>query len=166
MDQNSYQYLLSDRIWKKLGCEHSASVWIDVLGTAVPNAGVCFTARDAARLFQVFLNKGRVGNEQIVPADFITDVKRNRNFDKIDLRFGHLWLPPWYGYRSLTWSRSTESVDDPATAGYGLGCQQAVADSARGNVLIKFGSSPDFQALLPDHTALMSFSKALTKLVD
>ena len=62
---------LSEKLWRPLG-NAGAAVWMDQPGRRARTFGFLFaTARDWARVGLLILNQGRVGDEQIVPAEWI-----------------------------------------------------------------------------------------------
>ena len=67
----SYADYLSTRLWQALGAS-DASVWLD-RPNGTPKAFCCFfaTLRDWARVGQMLQNQGRVGQTQVIPADWL-----------------------------------------------------------------------------------------------
>jgi CubicO group peptidase (beta-lactamase class C family) len=47
--------------------EHEGNVMLDPLGTEVAFAGMSASARDLGRIGQMLLQRGRVGEQQIIP---------------------------------------------------------------------------------------------------
>lgn len=66
--------LVSERIWKPMGAERSASITVDVGGFTLASGGMMATLRDIARVGQLMLDRGKVGNVQIVPANWLDDI--------------------------------------------------------------------------------------------
>ncbi len=69
-----YAEYLSEKLWRPIGAG-DASVWLDEPG----GAAKCFcclfaTARDWARVGLLVLNKGKVGDRQVVPAEWIAEM--------------------------------------------------------------------------------------------
>jgi len=92
--------LVSERIWKPIGAERSAGITVDVSGFTLASGGMFATLRDISRVGLLMLNRGKVGDEQVIPAAWMDDV------------FGHAGDPAWpYGsapgtepyYRSFIW---------------------------------------------------------------
>lgn len=89
-----YAEYLSERLWKPLGAG-DASLWMDREG-GHPRGFCCLfaTARDWLRVGRLILDRGRVGETQLLPAAWIdamtTPSPRNPNFGM------HVWLgsPP------------------------------------------------------------------------
>lgn len=68
---------LADRLWRHLGGRGAANVTVDRVGTARAAGGISVTARDLARFGQMMLDGGAAGGRQVVPADWIDDIRRN-----------------------------------------------------------------------------------------
>lgn len=69
--------IVSERIWSKIGAEHDASWMLDRPG-GMEIGGCCINAtlRDFGRFGQLFLDEGRVGNEQVLPAAWVRAATR------------------------------------------------------------------------------------------
>ncbi|MEI2715215.1 MAG: serine hydrolase [Nocardioides sp.] len=63
--------LTSQRLWQPMGAFHDAEVTADPLGSAIHDGGISATLRDLGRLGLMLLDYGRVGQHQIVPAQWI-----------------------------------------------------------------------------------------------
>lgn len=92
--------LVSERIWKPMGAERSASITVDVGGFTLASGGMMATLRDIARVGQLMLDRGAVGGTQIVPTAWMDDI------------FNHPGDPTWSApsslgskpyYRSFVW---------------------------------------------------------------
>lgn len=68
---------LADRMWRHLGGRGAASVTVDRVGTARAAGGISVTARDLARFGQMMLDGGAAGGRQVVPAQWIADIRAN-----------------------------------------------------------------------------------------
>lgn len=69
-----YAEFLEKNLWSKVA-ESSAWVWLDSPGGLAKTSGSLFTpARNWLRLGLLHLNKGRVGDEQVVPESWIDEV--------------------------------------------------------------------------------------------
>lgn len=69
--------IVAERIWRKIGAEHDASWMLDRPG-GMEIGGCCINAtlRDFGRFGQLFLDEGRVGDEQVLPAAWIRAATR------------------------------------------------------------------------------------------
>jgi len=59
------------QVWGLLGCERDGYFIADSLGRGVAGAGFSATLRDMARFGQMLLDRGRVGDKQVIPAAVI-----------------------------------------------------------------------------------------------
>jgi CubicO group peptidase (beta-lactamase class C family) len=62
---------LEDKIWKKIGMESDAYWLVDGNGMEMVFGGLNAVLRDYARFGVLYLNNGRRGNEQVVPAEWV-----------------------------------------------------------------------------------------------
>ncbi len=69
-----YAQYLADRLWSRLGAA-PASLWLDHVN-GIPRGFCCLfaSARDWLRVGRLFLERGRVGTDQVVPAQWIEDM--------------------------------------------------------------------------------------------
>lgn len=65
--------LLSDLIWQPLQAEMDAYITLDGKGAARSAGGISALPRDLLRFGEMILNKGRVGDSQIIPQQWIQD---------------------------------------------------------------------------------------------
>jgi CubicO group peptidase (beta-lactamase class C family) len=63
--------LISERLWQPMGAFHDAEITADPLGFAIHDGGLSATLRDLARFGQMLLDRGRVGDRQVVPEAWI-----------------------------------------------------------------------------------------------
>jgi len=99
--------LVSERIWKPMGAERNAGITVDISGFTLASGGMFATLRDTARIGQLILNRGKVGNTQVIPEDWINDILDHKG----DTLFSHLGtesidlgtesINPYY--RSFVW---------------------------------------------------------------
>lgn len=79
-----YSSYLASRLWQRLGAA-DAALWMDREG-GLPRGFCCLfaTARDWLRVGRLFLDGGRVGDDQVVPIDWMIDTvkpaPKNSNF--------------------------------------------------------------------------------------
>jgi CubicO group peptidase (beta-lactamase class C family) len=66
--------LVSERVWKPIGAEQSAGITVDVSGFTLASGGMFATLRDTARIGQLIINRGKVGNRQVIPKLWIDDI--------------------------------------------------------------------------------------------
>jgi CubicO group peptidase (beta-lactamase class C family) len=70
-----YPELVSEALWSRIGAEQDADITIRH-GVALPDGGMCATLRDMARFALLQLRDGRVGEEQVVPSEWLLDTRR------------------------------------------------------------------------------------------
>ena len=92
--------LVSERIWKPMGAERSAGITVDISGFTLASGGMFATLRDTARIGQLIINRGKVGNRQVIPEDWIDDIL-NQKGDALLPKFSPKSINPYY--RSFVW---------------------------------------------------------------
>jgi hypothetical protein len=70
-----YPELVSEALWSRMGAEQDADITIRH-GVALPDGGICATLRDMARFALLQLRDGRLGEEQVVPSEWLLDTRR------------------------------------------------------------------------------------------
>ena len=83
-----YSDLLSDLLWTPLGAESSGYITVDRLGGMRAAGGVCFTARDLARVGLMIASCGYANNKQIIPEVWINDIIKNGSNSAWEKRIG------------------------------------------------------------------------------
>ncbi len=129
--------LLSSRLWSRLGAEHDAYYTVDPSGSVLASGGLNATLRDMARFGQMVLDEGRVGDEQVVPADWIRDIRANLNEDA--WRRGDFGDSSG-GYRAFWWH-----TGNAHGAFYAIGVhgQWVYVDPPAEVVIVKLSSHPE-----------------------
>jgi CubicO group peptidase (beta-lactamase class C family) len=140
--------LVSRELWQPLGCEESASFTVDPTGYALANGGFNATLRDYARFGQLLLQKGKLGDTQLVPAEWIADI-HNADHSLFDTPYTQ--ATPNGGYRNQFW---IEDVDRPAFMARGVFGQLIYIDPADDLVVVKLSSWPEFTSVPGLITAL------------
>ena len=92
--------LVSERVWKPIGAERSAGITVDVSGFTLASGGMFATLRDTARIGQLILNRGKAGNRQVIPEDWIDDIFDQKG-DATLPRLSPESINPYY--RSFVW---------------------------------------------------------------
>ena len=72
-----YSDLLSDYLWKPIGCERSAYITVDRIGGMRAAGGVCMTPRDLARIGMLVAQNGMKDTKNIVPTGWIEDIYKS-----------------------------------------------------------------------------------------
>ena len=140
--------LVSRELWQPLGCEESASFTVDPAGYALANGGLNATLRDYARFGQLLLQMGKLGETQLVPAEWIADI---HNADHSLFGPPYTQATPNGGYRNQFW---IEDVDRPAFMARGVFGQLIYIDPADDLVVVKLSSWPEFTSVPGLITAL------------
>jgi hypothetical protein len=68
--------LIARELWQPMGAEFDAEITVDARGNPMADGGVCATLRDLARFGQLFADRGRAGDQAIVPEAWIDDTVR------------------------------------------------------------------------------------------
>ena len=109
-----YVDLMEELIWKPMGATYPASMTVDRLGAPRVAGGMSSTARDLAIIGQLIINNGVHNNKQIVPSDWITDIKCNGNkqawdkgdfaqyYPSIDMHYRSKWYVERNGKNTRT----------------------------------------------------------------
>ena len=121
-----YAELLSERLWTPIGAEYSGYITVDRIGAARAAGGVCFTARDLARVGLLIANNGCVNGKQIISEAWIDDIVNNGSDDAWKKRegmeeFGNM---PMH-YRSFWY---VQKDGDPLVHGLGIHGQYLFID--------------------------------------
>jgi CubicO group peptidase (beta-lactamase class C family) len=140
--------LVSRELWQPLGCEESACFTVDPAGYALACGGLNATLRDYARFGQMLLQRGKVGDAQLVPAEWIDDIQ-NADHSLFGEPYTH--AAPNGGYRNQFW---VEDVDRPGYMARGVFGQLIYVAPADDMVLVKLSSWPEFTSVARLRTAL------------
>ena len=121
-----YAELLSERLWTPIGAEYSGYITVDRIGAARAAGGVCFTARDLARVGLLIANNGYANGKQIISETWIDDIVNNGSDDAWKKRegmdeFGNM---PMH-YRSFWY---VQKDGDPLVHGLGIHGQYLFID--------------------------------------
>lgn len=101
---SSLAELLSRELWAPMGAGEDAYITVDHAGTALADGGFCATLRDFGRFAMLLLADGRRGGRQIVPAEWIADIRDGK---------GELFQAPYTtvlpqgAYRNQFWIEDT-----------------------------------------------------------
>ena len=136
--------LLSEDLWAKLGAEQDAYMLLDHHQQAYSSAGFNATLRDLGRFGEMMAQGGRYNEEQIVPTEWVEDIRTNGTAaGKGDV--GLAAPAPWPGHRHGTYRSFWWLADSNCKrfAGVGLGGQLLIIDPVADMVIVKFDSVPD-----------------------
>ena len=133
--------LISRELWQPMGAEFDAEITLDARGNPMADGGVSATLRDIGRLGQLYLNRGRAGRRQVIPAWWIDDTVRGapdgaRAFAEGNERTGY---PDGAHYRNCWWIR------DPSVPFFhasGINGQNVFVHVPSGTVVAKLSTWP------------------------
>jgi CubicO group peptidase (beta-lactamase class C family) len=128
----------ADRLWHRIGADRDAYYWLTRARprTAIGAGSFNAAARDVARLGLLMARDGRVGGEQIVPADW---VRRSRGSERPQLAVGALGASGYdhYGYANQWWN-----LADGSFTGVGVHGQYLFVAPEAGVVIVKCSAWP------------------------
>ena len=137
-----YVDLMEVLIWKPMGATYPASMTVDRLGAPRVAGGMSSTARDLAIIGQLIINNGVHNNKQIVPSDWITDIKCNGNKQAWDKgNFAQYYPSIDMHYRSK-WYVERNGKNTRTIFGLGVHGQNLFVDIEKELVIAKFSSQP------------------------
>ena len=136
-----YSDLISELLWTPLGAESSGYITVDRLGGMRAAGGVCFTARDLARVGLMIGNYGYANNKQIIPDFWIDDVIKNGSDSAWEKRIGmdEFGNMPMH-YRSFWY---VQKNGDPLIHGLGIHGQYLFVDPKLNLSVAWFSSDND-----------------------
>ncbi|MEM7252246.1 MAG: serine hydrolase [Pseudomonadota bacterium] len=135
-----YADLVAQHLWQPLGAETPAYITVDRLGAPRAAGGVCVTARDLARVGQLFVGGGVCQGDRVISNAWIDDLAASAD--------ANAWtegdfapLLPGYGLR---YRNKWYVLDDDGVTLFGIGIhgQHLFVDRARELVVVKFSSLP------------------------
>jgi hypothetical protein len=130
--------VMSDLVWSRLGAEHDALLSVDHRGSAVVNGGFCMTLRDLARFGQMMLDGGRANETQIVPPEWIDDIRSGGdNAPWRPTAYAEVW--PDGCYRDQWYATGD---DHGSFFAIGVNGQHLWIDPTTRVVIVKFSSQP------------------------
>ena len=136
--------LVSDTLWSRIGTEEDGCFTVDSAGYALADGGYNATLRDMARFALLHLNNGQCGAEQVVPAEWIHDIRHGDHglFDA----YGRDYFPNGR-YRNQFW---IEDASRTTVLCLGVFGQMVFIAPEYDMIAVKFSTWPDFTN--GDHT--------------
>ena len=101
----SFAELLSEFIWQPMRAEYDADLILDRCGRSQTEGGLNVSLRDLVRFGELHRCEGAMHGRQIIPADWIDDVRRNGDASAWDAGKmsaslpGHHYRSQWYTHR-------------------------------------------------------------------
>lgn len=125
--------LVSERIWQKIGAEHDANWALDRPG-GMEIASCCInaTTRDYGRFGLLFMNNGRVGDEQVIPKKWI-EIATKPDPQRSYLHPGNIEASEPLGYQHFWWLWP----DDAAFIASGYGGQRIYINPQKRVVIVQ-----------------------------
>ena len=111
---NNLTAYLQEKLWMPMGAE-SKAYWIkNYSGEEGVQGQFVATLRDYARLGYLVMNKGRIDDRQVVPAEWIekmTELRRDKPQPSGPPFYGlHVWIPQAAGGRSMFWGTNGQNI--------------------------------------------------------
>lgn len=138
----SYRDYLSTRLWQPLGAG-DAAIWLDRPGGDAKAFCCLFaTPRDWARVGQLFLDQGRVGDRAVVPADWIAAMGQP---SPLEPTYGyHIWVKARTADYPNVDTAASEAFLDPGTLSLdGRGLQRVYILPQKQLVVVRMGEQDD-----------------------
>jgi CubicO group peptidase (beta-lactamase class C family) len=134
--------VLSEELWGPLGQEFDADIMLDPLGFPVVDGGMSCALRDLARLGQAYLEEGRAGDAQVLPADWVRDTREGddeceRQF-KASPTLDQATKGDWSMYRNAFWVIERGEV----LSGLGIHGQYCYVNRPAGVVIARLSTYP------------------------
>lgn len=112
----SFADLVSERIWRSLGAEQDAFVWVDPAGTQVASIGISATLRDLGRFGEMLRNDGKSGEQQVVAKAVIDEIRKGADVEKFKasgqvVRAGYSYHNQWWIAHDAAGSFETKGLN-------------------------------------------------------
>ena len=128
--------MMSERLWAPMGAEEDGYFMADAAGFGLSDGGFCGCLHDLARFGRLMLEDGLRDGRQIIPQNWISDVRHGDHglFNDISRE-----TYPNGRYRNMFW---IPDQDRPAHLCLGIHGQHLYVDPERGVVAVKLSSWP------------------------
>jgi CubicO group peptidase (beta-lactamase class C family) len=123
---------LSERLWQPIGAEAEANWVIDRTGQETTHGTFSAVLRDYARLGRLLTNGGKMGERQVIPANWLREMTR--------MQFTSDQTGRWFGYGFQTW---IFPENDGSFALLGVRGQAIFVDPSRRLVMVHTAVRPD-----------------------
>lgn len=153
--------LLSEKVWSKIGADLDAFISVDSVGTAFAGGGLNAGLRDMARVGQMMLDNGRVGDEQVLPEAVVASISEGGS-RRAFADAGYSLLDGW-SYRSMWWVTHNDHGAYTARGVYG---QALYIDPTADMVIARFASHPTAGNAAIDPTSLPAYEALADYLMD
>lgn len=130
--------LISTELWRHIGAEQDACFTVDRSGYGLAQGGFNATLRDFTRVGLLHLNEGKIGDVQLLPNDWVQDI---RNGDHGLFNDASREFLPNGRYRNQFW---IEDANDQTVMCLGVFGQLIYISPAYNMVAVKLSTWPDF----------------------
>lgn len=147
--QEPLNKLISQGIWQRIGAEHDAFIAVDRAYMPVATGGFNATLRDAARFGMMIRDRGRFGNQQIVPEAWLDAHLKVSQRDIDNMKSNPVYATmPWLAYRNMWWILDPEAEEFCAVGIHG---QVIYINRSADVVMVWYSSQPDASAAVSQH---------------
>jgi len=153
--------LISEELWQPMGAEHDACFTVDRGGYALAEGGLNATMRDYARFGLLYANNGRVGDQQLVPAEWVRETLQDGDMDAFK-SYPSLSHFPRGAYKNQFWILDKDRQLIMARGVFG---QAIYIDGLNNLVAVGLSTWPDFlnlEYLLDEIDMLEAITNELT----
>lgn len=140
--------VMAERLWSRLGADFDGYFTVDSIGTPFAGGGFNASLRDMARVGQLLLDGGRVGDDQVIPAAVIRSIRQGGD------RAGYGQLPGW-SYRGMWWVSHDAHGTFMARGVHG---QSLWIDPTTQVVIARFATHPTASNAANDATTLPAYA--------
>ncbi|MGK7907127.1 MAG: serine hydrolase domain-containing protein [Synechococcus sp.] len=153
--------VLSETVWSKIGADLDAYISVDSIGTPFSGGGLSAGLRDMARFGQMILDDGKVGDEQVVPASVVENIRAGGD-RRAFADAGYSQLEGW-SYRSMWWITHN---NHGAFMARGVHGQALYIDPTADMVIARFASHPVAGNAAIDPTSLPAYEAVADYLME
>ena len=156
---------IEQHIWQPLGTEHDAYLLADRALQGVATGGMNTTLRDAAQFGRLIANRGRVGDNQLVPAAWVDASLQLTDYHRRNMaRSNRSAAIPYEGYHNMWWILDSKRGEYVAGGIYG---QMIYIDRASGIVAAMYNHHVDASAATsPDTQNKLRAFRAIARQYD
>lgn len=132
--------LISEELWQPMGAEQDACFTVDRGGYALADGGLNACLRDFARVGLLYLNNGKVGETQLVPAEWVRETRQDGDKPAFQ-HYVNLSHYPNGAYKNQFWIRDVEKEQIMARGVFG---QLIYVDPSNDLVVASLATWPNF----------------------
>lgn len=145
--------VMAERLWSRLGADFDGYFTVDSIGTPFAGGGFNASLRDMARVGQLLLDGGRVGDDQVIPAAVIRSIRQGGDRAAF-ARAGYGQLRGW-SYRGMWWVSHDAHGTFMARGVHG---QSLWIDPTTQVVIARFATHPTASNAANDATTLPAYA--------